>query len=102
MTPPGARRRPPDDDVANGEKVAGVTDPADAAAMDVVVDLEHWRRAPLRAAFFAEADKVIAQDQLFIPIARPLRWSLVTPNLGGFAENARAIHPLNRLASTQN
>jgi peptide/nickel transport system substrate-binding protein len=45
---------------------------------------------------------VIAKDQLFIPIARPLRWSLVTPNLGGFAENARAIHPLNRLASTKN
>ena len=54
------------------------------------------------AADATEADKVIAKDQLFIPIARPLRWSLVTPNLGGFAENARAIHPLNRLASTQN
>lgn len=59
-------------------------------------------RADDRAAFFAEADKVIARQQLFIPIARPLRWSLVTPNLAGFAENARAIHPLNRLASTRN
>lgn len=55
-----------------------------------------------RAAFFAEADHMIAKEQLFIPIARPLRWSLVTPNLAGFAENARANHPLNRLASTQN
>ena len=66
------------------------------------LSLARQARPEERAAFFAEADKVIAQDLLFIPIARPLRWSLVTPNLGGFAENARAIHPLNRLASTQN
>ena len=66
------------------------------------LSLARQARPEDRAAFFAEADKVIAKDQLFIPIARPLRWSLVTPNLAGFAENARAIHPLNRLASARN
>ncbi len=53
-----------------------------------------------RSSFLSEADKNIAADQLYIPIARPLRWSLVAPRLTGFAENARAIHPLNRLSNT--
>ena len=76
----------------------------DQDGLDVLARLREWSRVPVivLSARGREADKVIAKDQLFIPIARPLRWSLVTPNLGGFAENARAIHPLNRLASTQN
>ena len=33
----------------------------------------------------------------FIPIASPVRWSLVRPKLTGFRTNIRAAHPLNRL-----
>jgi peptide/nickel transport system substrate-binding protein len=81
---------------------ACATTPLCSAEVGNSLSLARRARPEDRAAFFAEADQVIAKDQLFIPIARPLRWSLVTPNLGGFAENARAIHPLNRLASTRN
>jgi hypothetical protein len=43
---PEARRRPTTpDDVATGEKLARAGDGADARRMDVVVDLEQWRRA---------------------------------------------------------
>jgi peptide/nickel transport system substrate-binding protein len=50
----------------------------------------------------AEADQSLADDQLYIPIATPLRWSLVAPRLLGFAENGVAIHPLNRLERAKN
>ena len=53
-----------------------------------------------RAPFFAAADRAITEAQLFIPLARPLRWSLVAPQLTGFATNVTGIHPLNRLAAT--
>lgn len=52
-----------------------------------------------RARLFAEADQAIADAQMFIPLARPLRWSLVAPQLTGFAENGTGHHPLNRLGS---
>ena len=55
-----------------------------------------------RARLFSEADQAISSDQLFIPIALPLRWSLVDPRLTGFAENTVGLHPLNRLGSGGN
>ncbi len=36
-------------------------------------------------------------DAGFIPLARPLRWSLVATRLAAWQANARAWHPLNRL-----
>lgn len=50
-----------------------------------------------RAARLAEADTLVTQDAAFIPIARPLRWSLVALRLRKWQGNARAWHPLNRL-----
>jgi oligopeptide transport system substrate-binding protein len=32
-----------------------------------------------------------------VPLAKPLRWSLVSPQLNLFRENARAWHPLHLL-----
>lgn len=55
-----------------------------------------------RARLFAEADQAIADAQLFIPLARPLRWSLVAPQLIGFSENMTGHHPLNRLGRSTN
>jgi peptide/nickel transport system substrate-binding protein len=31
----------------------------------------------------------------FIPLFRPIRWSLVAPTLDGFTPNGRAIHPID-------
>ncbi len=55
-----------------------------------------------RAATRVEADQAIGDAQLFIPLAMPLRWSLVAPRLVGFRENALAVHPLNRLRKVSN
>lgn len=52
---------------------------------------------PSRAQAIAAADKALTADVAFIPIARPLRWSLVAQRLDAFQGNSRAWHPLNRL-----
>ena len=49
-----------------------------------------------RAAMLAEAGRLIDNDVLFLPIAAPIRWSLVA-DLPGFSENIFARHPLSGL-----
>jgi peptide/nickel transport system substrate-binding protein len=53
--------------------------------------------AATRARLLAEADAALAADASYIPIALPLRWSLVSPRLRGWTGNPRAWHPLNHL-----
>jgi peptide/nickel transport system substrate-binding protein len=53
--------------------------------------------SPQRAALLAEAGRLIDQENLFLPIAAPVRWSLVADGLPGFAENIFARHPLSGL-----
>lgn len=50
-----------------------------------------------RAARIANADLRLAEIVPFIPIARPMRWSLVSARLGAFRTNERGVHPLNHL-----
>lgn len=50
-----------------------------------------------RSRLIAVADAALAIDTAFIPIARPLRWSLVAMRLRQWRPNTRAWHPLNRL-----
>ena len=50
-----------------------------------------------RAAMLAEAGRLIDEDVLFLAIAAPVRWSLVSDGLPGFAENIFARHPLSGL-----
>lgn len=50
-----------------------------------------------RAAAIAEADAALASEQLFMPIAWPLRWSLVSPEMVGWRTNSFAAHPLHHL-----
>ncbi|MFP5330059.1 MAG: ABC transporter substrate-binding protein [Alphaproteobacteria bacterium] len=50
-----------------------------------------------RQALFAEAASRIDSLQLFIPIAAPIRWSLVSKRINGFAGNRFAIHTLTGL-----
>lgn len=53
--------------------------------------------AAQRAALLAEAGRLMDEDALYLPIAAPIRWSLVTDGLPGFAENIFARHPLSGL-----
>ena len=55
--------------------------------------------AQQRAALFREAAGMMDRDQLFIPIAAPIRWSLVSGRAPGFAENSFARHTLVGLAN---
>ena len=47
-----------------------------------------------RAALFIEAAGLMDRAQLFIPIAAPIRWSLASGRVPGFAENPFARHTL--------
>ncbi|MCD2317149.1 ABC transporter substrate-binding protein [Sphingomonas sp. IC-11] len=60
--------------------------------------IEAARMAPSlaeRARAIAAADRLLAEDIAFVPLARPLRWSLVAPRLRTWQANERAWHPLN-------
>ncbi|ATY34150.1 ABC transporter substrate-binding protein [Sphingomonas psychrotolerans] len=52
---------------------------------------------PARAQRIAEADAALTADGAWIPIAQPLRWSLVALRLGAWQGNTRGWHPLNHL-----
>lgn len=67
---------------------------------DVDEVLEAARNMPVlaqRSALLFEASKGIDSLQLFIPIAAPIRWSLVSGRISGFAGNRFAIHTLTGL-----
>ncbi|CAH0495516.1 ABC transporter substrate-binding protein [Novosphingobium sp. CECT 9465] len=51
-----------------------------------------------RAGLLAEAEAEITAANGFIPIARPLRWSMVRSGTSGFAQNPWGWHPLPPLA----
>ncbi|HVF37609.1 MAG TPA: ABC transporter substrate-binding protein [Sphingomicrobium sp.] len=54
-----------------------------------------------RSALFLEAARLMDEAQLFMPIAAPVRWSLVSGRAPGFAENPFARHTLVGLADTR-
>ena len=67
---------------------------------EALAAIEAARDAPTladRARQLARADAALTADVAFIPLGRPLRWSLVAPRLRQWQPNARAWHPLNRL-----
>ena len=66
-----------------------VTTMLDAAAKAV--------SAEERTALLTRTEAMLADAVPFLPIAQPLRWSLVAPRLEGFHENPRGVHPLNHL-----
>jgi peptide/nickel transport system substrate-binding protein len=45
----------------------------------------------------SEADVLTLAQGGYIPLAVPLRWSLVSRRLRGFQPSPRALHPLNHL-----
>ena len=52
-----------------------------------------------RGILFMQAAQMMDQAQLFIPIAAPIRWSLVSGRAPGFEENPFARHTLVGLAN---
>lgn len=52
----------------------------------------------VRSALLAEAEAEITAANGFIPIARPLRWSMVRSGTNGFAQNPWGWHPLPPMA----
>ncbi len=76
-----------------------------ACSDDAQTAIEAARDAPTvaeRATHIAEADAAMTADIAFIPIATPLRWSLVSLRLKQWQGNPRGWHPLNRLRSDTN
>lgn len=66
--------------------------------------LANARTAPsavLRNGLLLEAARLMDEAQLFIPIAAPVRWNLVSGRVPGFAENPFARHTLVGLANTK-
>ena len=53
-----------------------------------------------RASLFADAAQKMDAGQLFIPLAAPIRWSLVARSAPGFTENRYARHALGSLAAS--
>ncbi len=100
-----------DSDLVLIDEVAPSTSPAwfvrhfrcvAAAVCDSEVDtlLDGARRSAVsdqRWALLADAAKRIDAAQLFIPIAAPVRWSLVSPRITGFAGNRFGLHTLTGL-----
>ncbi|MDB5693516.1 MAG: transporter substrate-binding protein [Alphaproteobacteria bacterium] len=75
-----------------------ICDPAADAA------LEAARTAPTqdaRRAFLIQADGSLAAVAPFIPLAAPVRWSLVSPRLIGFRPNLFGRHPAGELLHGQ-
>jgi peptide/nickel transport system substrate-binding protein len=50
-----------------------------------------------RAALLGQAEQRMREEVLFLPIAAPVRWSLVARDIPGFAENRFARHTLTGL-----
>lgn len=50
-----------------------------------------------RLARLGEAEPLMAAHGGFIPLAMPVRWSLVSRKLDGFAPSPRAEHPLDHV-----
>ncbi len=64
------------------------------------IALKEARAAPSlgqRSAAIARADAAYAETAGFIPIAKPLRWSLVSPVLTKYRDNIFAAHPFAEL-----
>jgi peptide/nickel transport system substrate-binding protein len=74
--------------------------PADLALEDRIAPAEALHRLACAVSFGCDPRDPLAQlDPPFIPLAAPLRWSLVARRLDAFTPNPAAAHPLDRLVS---
>jgi oligopeptide transport system substrate-binding protein len=75
-------------------EASAVCDPAADAAMEAARTAPDQ---PGRLTALAEADRSLAAAAPFIPLAAPVRWSLVSPRLTGFRPNLFGRHPAGEL-----
>jgi peptide/nickel transport system substrate-binding protein len=67
-------------------------------AIDEVMDSARATSVlPQRSALLLDASRQIDSKELFLPLAAPIRWSLVSPRIASFAGNRFAIHTLTGL-----
>ena len=76
-----------------------VCDPAADGALEAA---RKARTSGEREAQLALADQILVGITPFIPIATPVRWSLVSPRLTGFRPNRFARHPAETLIAQEN
>lgn len=74
----------------------------DGAARALIAEARATRDPAQRGVLIARAEAAIADEVAFIPIARPLRWSLVALRLDAWQANRRGWHPLNHLRAVPN
>ncbi len=74
----------------------------DSAAEAAIEAIAQSPDLPARAARIAAADVALTSAQTYFPLALPLRWSLVSPELTGWYGSAFAIHPLKHLRPNTN
>ena len=55
--------------------------------------------AEARAGSIARAEAMLTAANIFIPLAMPLRWSLVRGDVPGYSPNPWAWHPLPDMAT---
>ncbi|MGY2736031.1 oligopeptide transport system substrate-binding protein [Sphingomonas sp. UYP23] len=82
--------------------VATACQPCSEAATTAIEAAREADSPRLRAQQIAAADAALASDVAFIPLARPLRWSLVSVGLKAWTGNSRAWHPLSHLRNDSN
>lgn len=73
--------------------------PCSDEAVEALAAAREARTIGARRLAMNTAEEVLMTDMPFIPLAQPMRWSLVRPRLTGFVENRRAAHPLHRLVA---
>ena len=77
----------------------GATAALCSVTADRLVEQAHAEADPAkRADLLASAEAKLTVENSYIPIGVPIRWSLVSSSVTGFAPNRWAIHPLMPLA----
>lgn len=74
----------------------------DPAAQERLIEAEMAPTLEVSQARLAEAYDLMTAHNGYIPLSMPVRWSLATRALNGFAPSSRARHPLNQLFRTTN
>lgn len=72
--------------------------PVCSAQADRLLDAAHRATSrEERIRLWGEAERALIATRNFVPIANPVRWSLVRAGLLGFSQNPRGWHPLQYL-----
>lgn len=75
----------------------GRSSPCSQAYEEALTALAETRISQLYENRMAEAAAELEAMMPFIPLARPIRWSLVSPQIAAFRPNRHASHPLDTL-----